>query len=83
MCATPGACAAPTVTWTMFHFKIHLVPHKMHHSKTKSIPCINTSRASYPSRVRQFLGTLRTSLGKGCLDATSADSKWKHVRTAL
>ena len=63
--------------------RIHLAPCKMHYSKTKNLPRIDASQASCPYRAQELLRTLRTSLKRGRSDATTVDSKWKHVRDAL
>ena len=63
--------------------KINLTPRKMHHSKTKSLPRINASRASCKFVAQRLQEALRTSLGRGRGDATTAGAKWEQVRTAL
>ena len=63
--------------------KIQLVPRKMHHSKTESLPRINASRVSCPITTQRLRETLKTSLEKGRGDVTTASAKWKQVRTAL
>ena len=49
--------------------KINLTPRKMHHSKTKSLPRINASRASCKFVAQRLQEALRTSLGRGRGDA--------------
>ena len=63
--------------------KINLTPRKMHHSKTQSLPRINASRASCKFVAQRLQEALRTSLGRGRGDATTAGAKWEQVRTAL
>lgn len=56
--------------------KINLAAHKIYHSKTKSLSCINSSSASCKF-VTQRLQEILTSLGRGRTDATTADAKWE------
>ena len=65
----------------LVHSKIHFVPRKMRHFKTKSLPCINASRASCLITTPRLHETLKMSLDKGRGDVTTADAKWKQVRT--
>jgi hypothetical protein len=62
---------------------IHLIPCKMHNTKSKSLPRINAICASIRSTYQRLCDTLRKSLGKTRGDPTTGETKWKEIRTAL
>lgn len=54
---------------------------KMHHPMTNSLTRITASRASCKVEAQRLHESLRTPLGRGRGDATTAGTKWEQVRT--
>lgn len=61
----------------------HLLPSQGKAQSIMATPKIQALAPARPNCDQKEGATLRTSLKKGRSDVTSADSKWKHVRTAL
>ena len=63
--------------------RVSITPQKMHHSKTLGLPRINASRTSCKTAALRLQEELRTSMGKAKQDATTAEAKWKQMRSAI
>ena len=64
--------------------KVRLRPKKIHHSKTKGRPRINTSGANDPSKTKTFADTLQEKISTHSADHPSdADTTWGHLRDAI
>ena len=64
--------------------KVRLRPKKIHHSKTKGRPRINTSGANDPSKTQTFADTLQEKISTRSADHPSdADTTWGHLRDAI
>ena len=62
--------------------KVRLTPKKLHHSKKKCRPRVNTCCTSNSERTHQFTRKLEEALGsEGTID--TIDTKWSHLRDAL
>ncbi|XP_067878459.1 craniofacial development protein 2-like [Heterodontus francisci] len=61
--------------------KVRLRPKKLHHSKQKGHPRINTSRISHPQLLQKFLNSLVTALQN--TPTGDAETKWAHIRDAI
>ncbi|XP_067912972.1 uncharacterized protein [Heterodontus francisci] len=61
--------------------KVRLKPKKLHHSKQKGRPRINTNRISYPQLLHKFLNSLEKALQN--TPTGDAETKWAHVRDAI
>ncbi|GAA6107151.1 uncharacterized protein LOC118407100 [Tachysurus ichikawai] len=62
--------------------KVRIIPKKLHHSKKKSCPRINTCCTSNPEKTQQFICKLHEALTKETPDDT-IDSKWSQLRNAV
>ena len=76
-------CADCDTHHALVRSKIHIIPRTMHHSKVKSLPRINASRASCPFTTQRFNVSLKVSLEKGRAEAATGDTKWEQMRTTL
>ena len=63
---------------------VRLRPKKIHHSKTKGRPRIDTSGANNPSKTQTFADTLQEKISTRSADHPSdADTTWGHPRDAI
>lgn len=62
--------------------KVRITPRKLHHSKKKGRPRVNTCCTSNSTKTQQFLDQLGDILAKETSD-DSTDSKWAHLRDTI
>ncbi|CAE1163801.1 unnamed protein product [Acanthosepion pharaonis] len=63
--------------------KVRLTAKKIHHSKTKGLPRINTCRSNDPECSRRFQTTFSAKVDTSSFSATDIDSRWHHLRDAI
>ncbi|CAE1313549.1 unnamed protein product [Acanthosepion pharaonis] len=63
--------------------KVRLTTKKIHRSKTKGLPRINTCRYNDPEGSRRFQTTFSANVDTSSFSATDIDSRWHHYRDAI
>ena len=63
--------------------RVRITPKKLHHSKKKGRPRINTCCVSNPEETQQFINKLEENLHRGTHGDDTIDTKWTHVRDAV
>nr|KAG5691627.1 hypothetical protein BaRGS_023798 [Batillaria attramentaria] len=63
--------------------KVRLTAKKIHRTKTKGLPRINTCSTKDPERSRLFQDTLNEKMDTSSHNVTDTDSKWYHLRDAI
>ncbi|CAE1247231.1 unnamed protein product [Acanthosepion pharaonis] len=63
--------------------KVRLTAKKIHHSKTKGLPCINTCHSNDPETSRRFQTIFSAKVNTSSLSATDIDSRWHHLHDAI
>ncbi|CAE1255018.1 unnamed protein product [Acanthosepion pharaonis] len=63
--------------------KVRLTAKKIHRSKTKGFPRINTCRANDPESSRCFQTTFSAKVDTSSFSATDIDSRWHHLRDVI
>lgn len=61
--------------------KVRLQPKRIHHSKQKGRPRINTARTTMPDLCERFADSIEEAL-KDC-PAGNAEERWTHIRNAI
>ena len=59
--------------------KVRLMPKKLHHSKTKGCPCINTCCTAISDRVHKSADTLVEAIENSTCGDETVESKWSHL----
>ena len=62
--------------------KVRVRPKKVHHSKKKGRPCINTCSTANPERTQLFISKLEETLVEEPPDGDDIDSKWSYLHDA-
>ena len=63
--------------------KVRLTPKRIHHSKTRGLPRINTCSTGDPHRVQIFRDSLSERLSTCTPKEVDADSRWGHIRDSI
>ena len=63
--------------------RVRLTTKKIHHTKTKGTPRINTCCTTDPERSRQFQDAFSVKMDNSAPPATDIDSKWCHLRDSI
>lgn len=68
---------------TLVSSRVRLTAKKIHRSKTKCLPRINTCNASIKERSQQFQDAFNEKMSTPAPDITNIDSRWSHIRDAM
>ena len=63
--------------------KVRIAPRKLHHSKKKGRPRVNTCCTSNPAKTQHFLNCLDETLARETSEDDATESKWAHLRNAV
>ncbi|CAE1309650.1 unnamed protein product [Acanthosepion pharaonis] len=63
--------------------KVRLTAEKIHRSKTKGLPRINTCRSNDPESSRRFQTAFNAKVDTFSFSATDIDSRWYHLRDGI
>ena len=63
--------------------KVHIAPRKLHHSKKKGRPRVNTCCTSNSAKTQHFLNCLDETLARETSEDDATESKWAHFQDAV